>query len=57
VDGDKVDVFGDVFDICVALAEKKVAFWTGDEKLYDALHSPFPFVRWIADYQRKRPWP
>jgi predicted nucleic acid-binding protein len=42
--------------IYVALAEgKKVEFWTGDERLYNALHSAFPLIRRIADYQRKRP--
>jgi len=40
----------------VALAERKrIEFWTGDERLYNALHTAFPFVRWIAHYQRKRP--
>jgi hypothetical protein len=57
VGSDKVDVFGNVFDIYIALAEKKEEFRTGDEKRYNALHSPFSFVRWIADEQRKRPWP
>ena len=42
--------------IYVALAEaKKLEFWTGDERLYNALQSTFPFVRWIAHYQRRRP--
>ena len=41
--------------IYVALAErKKLEFWTGDERLYNALHGAFPFIRRIADYQRKR---
>jgi predicted nucleic acid-binding protein len=44
--------------IYVALAERKgLEFWTGDERLYNALHATFPFVRWIAHYQRKRPSP
>ncbi len=35
-----------------ALAERDgVALWTGDERLYNALHAQYPFVRWIADYQ------
>lgn len=42
--------------IYVALAErKKVEFWTGDQRLYNALHQHFRFLRWIGDYQRKRP--
>ncbi len=41
--------------IYVAVAEaKKLEFWTGDERLYNALHSTFPFIRRIAHYQRKR---
>jgi predicted nucleic acid-binding protein len=40
----------------VAMAERhRNEFWTGDERLYNALHAQFPFVRWIAHYQRKRP--
>src|SRR5947209_15660206 len=40
----------------VALAEQEaVEFWTGDQRLYNALHADFPFVRFIGDYQRKRP--
>ena len=36
----------------VALAEREgSALWTGDERLYNALHAQYPFVRWIADYQ------
>ena len=36
----------------VALAEREGSeLWTGDERLYNALHAPYPFVRWIADYQ------
>jgi predicted nucleic acid-binding protein len=42
--------------IYVALAgRKKVDFWTGDERLFNALHGSYPFVRWIADYHRMRP--
>lgn len=46
-----------VYDcIYVALAERKdIEFWTGDERLYNALHSAFPFLCWIADYVRRRP--
>lgn len=41
--------------VYVALAEKhRTEFWTGDERLYNALHAQCPFVRWIAHYQRKR---
>jgi predicted nucleic acid-binding protein len=36
----------------VALAERDgVELWTGDERLYNALHTQHPLVRWIADYQ------
>jgi predicted nucleic acid-binding protein len=36
----------------VALAEWDGSeLWTGDERLYNALHTQHPFVRWIADYQ------
>ena|SRR5438128_11514075 len=42
--------------VYVALAEQEaVEFWTGDQRLYNALHAPYPFVRWIADYRQKRP--
>ena len=35
----------------VALAERDgIELWTGDERLYNALHTQHPFVRWIADY-------
>jgi predicted nucleic acid-binding protein len=41
--------------IYVALAERKgIEFWTGDERLYNAVRLRYPFVRWIADYRRKR---
>jgi predicted nucleic acid-binding protein len=44
--------------IYIALAERKhVEFWTGDQRLYNALHLHYPFVRWIGNYQRKRPGP
>lgn len=40
----------------VAMAERyRLEFWTADERLYNALHAQFPFVRWIAQYQRRRP--
>ncbi len=41
-----------VYDsLYVSLAEqKKCDFWTGDRKLYNALHTQFPFVKWIGDY-------
>ena len=36
----------------VALAEREGSeLWTGDERLYNALHTQHPLVRWIADYQ------
>jgi len=36
----------------VALAERDgVELWTGDERLYNALHAQHSLVRWIADYQ------
>jgi predicted nucleic acid-binding protein len=42
--------------IYIALAErKKMEFWTGDERLYNALYTAFPFIYRIADYKRKRP--
>ena len=38
----------------VALAEQDGSeLWTGDERLYNALHAQYPFVRWIADYQQR----
>jgi predicted nucleic acid-binding protein len=41
--------------IYVALAEREgIAFWTGDERLYNAVGRDFPFVRWIGDYRRAR---
>jgi predicted nucleic acid-binding protein len=36
----------------VALAERDgLELWTGDERLYNALHAQYPSVRWIAYYQ------
>jgi predicted nucleic acid-binding protein len=41
--------------IYVALAQREgIELWTGDRRLYNALNSHVPFVRWIGDYQRKR---
>ena len=38
----------------VALAERDgIELWTGDERLYNALHAQHAFVRWIADYQQQ----
>jgi predicted nucleic acid-binding protein len=35
----------------VALAERAgLEFWTGDERLYNALHHHYPLIRWIGDY-------
>jgi len=40
----------------VALAEREGgALWTGDRRLYNALHASFGCVRWIGDYQSQRP--
>ena len=40
----------------VALAEREgVELWTGDQRLYNALHSHIGFVCWIAEYQQTRP--
>jgi predicted nucleic acid-binding protein len=40
----------------VALAEQQgVEFWTGDRRLYNALHTHHVFVQQIGDYQRQRP--
>jgi predicted nucleic acid-binding protein len=42
--------------VYVALAERKhIEFWTGDERLYNALHSRFSFIHAIGDYRRRRP--
>jgi predicted nucleic acid-binding protein len=48
-----------VYDcVAVAMAERyRTEFWTADERLYNTLHAEFPFVRWIAHYQRKRSLP
>jgi predicted nucleic acid-binding protein len=44
--------------IYVALAEQEsIDFWTGDQRLYNALQSHFPFVAWIGNYTRRRPSP
>jgi predicted nucleic acid-binding protein len=44
--------------VYVAMAERKrIDFWTSDQRLYNALHGRFSFVRWIADYQPGRPIP
>jgi predicted nucleic acid-binding protein len=35
----------------VTVAERQaMSFWTGDERLFNALHTALPFVRFIADY-------
>ena len=40
----------------VALAEREgVELWTGDRRLYNALHFHYAWVQWIADYRRHRP--
>jgi len=42
--------------IYTALAEQEsVDFWTGDQRLFNALHQHFSFVHWIGDYLKKRP--
>ncbi|MEZ8219976.1 putative nucleic acid-binding protein, contains PIN domain [Candidatus Fervidibacteria bacterium JGI MDM2 JNZ-1-D12] len=42
----------------VALAEARGAeFWTGDQRLFNALHNAFPFIHWIGDYKPKRQQP
>ena len=42
----------------VAMGERhRTDFWTAGERLYNALHGKFQFVRWIAHYQRRRPSP
>lgn len=39
----------------VALAEReRMELWTGDRRLYNALHAHLTFVQWIADYRRIR---
>ncbi len=45
-----------LFDcLYVALAEAQgIEFWTGDQRLFNALHSSFPFLRWIGDYTPRR---
>ena len=46
-----------VYDcVYVALAEAQgLEFWAGDRRLYNALSSSFPFIRWIGGYVRRRP--
>ncbi|MBI3328116.1 MAG: type II toxin-antitoxin system VapC family toxin [Nitrospinae bacterium] len=40
----------------VALADREGgALWTGDRRLYNALHPSYEFVRWIGEYQSQRP--
>ena len=42
--------------IYVAMAErKKVEFWTGDQRLVNALGAAYPFIHWIGDYEKRRP--
>jgi predicted nucleic acid-binding protein len=39
----------------VALAERNgIELWTGDERLYNALHAQHALVQWIADYQPRQ---
>ncbi len=41
--------------IYVALAEgEDMELWTGDRRLYNALHDHLAFIQWIGDYQRKQ---
>jgi len=36
----------------LALAEHlDCAFWTADERLYNAVRAEFPLIRWLGDYQ------
>jgi predicted nucleic acid-binding protein len=48
-----------VYDcVYIALADRlQVEFWTDDQRLYNALHSTFPFIRRLADYTPRRPTP
>jgi hypothetical protein len=40
----------------LAIAEQEgIQLWIGDQRLYNSLHAQYPFVRWVADYLRKRP--
>jgi predicted nucleic acid-binding protein len=42
--------------IYLTIAEQEgIELWTGDLRLYNALHGQYPFVRWVVDYVRKRP--
>jgi predicted nucleic acid-binding protein len=44
--------------VYVALAERKgIPLWTGDERLYNALHVRYPFIRRIGYYLRTRASP
>jgi predicted nucleic acid-binding protein len=41
--------------IYIAVTEREgMELWTGDQRLYNALHTHFAFVRWVGDYQRRR---
>jgi predicted nucleic acid-binding protein len=41
--------------IYIAVSEREgMELWTGDQRLYNALHTHFAFVRWVGDYQRRR---
>ena len=41
--------------VYVSVAERRqVEFWTGGQRLYNALHADYPLIRWIADYQPMR---
>ena len=46
-----------VYDcVYVALAEEEgLEFWTGDQRLFNALSSSCPLIRWIGGYVRRRP--
>lgn len=36
----------------LALAEQlQCAFWTGDERLYNAVHQGFPHIRWLGNFR------
>ncbi len=42
--------------VYVAMAErKKIEFWTGDQRLVNALGAAYPFIHWIGDYRKRRP--
>jgi predicted nucleic acid-binding protein len=41
--------------IYIAVAEwEGRELWTGDQRLYNVLHTHFAFVRWVGDYRRRR---